>query len=222
MKYKSVKFNHESIPIIEIKKRSKSFYTLVKKRRSIREFSEIEINDGIIKDAIKSAGTAPNGANLQPWHFVIIKNKKIKKQIRKAAEKEEQKFYNKVAPIEWLKALEPLGTDANKKFLEEAPILIAVFEKKLSIKNNIKIKNYYVKESVGIATGILISALHYAGLCMLTHTPNPMTFLNKILKRPTNEKPFVLLVVGFPKTNCRVPKFASKKKSLDQISTWFE
>ncbi len=121
-----------------------------------------------------------------------------------------------------MKALEPLGTDANKEFLEEAPILIAVFEKKFSTKKNIQVKNYYVKESVGIATGILISALHYAGLCMLTHTPNPMTFLNKILDRPINEKPFVLLVVGFPKLNCKVPKVASQKKSLKKISTWFE
>ena len=222
MKYKSVKFNHDLIPIKEIKKRSNSFYNLIKKRRSIREFSLTKINDSIIKNAIKSAGTAPNGANLQPWHFVVIKNKKIKKQIRKAAEKEEEKFYNKVAPIEWLKALEPLGTDANKQFLEEAPILIAVFEKKFSIKNNMKIKNYYVKESVGIATGILISALHYAGLCMLTHTPNPMTFLNNILKRPSNEKPFVLLVIGFPQKNCRIPKFASQKKPLREISTWID
>ena len=221
MKFKSVKFNHTVIPTEEIKKRSTTFYNLIKKRRSIREFRLKKISDTVIKNAIKSAGTAPNGANLQPWHFVVIKNKKIKKEIRKAAEKEEEKFYNKVAPLEWLKALEPLGTDSNKEFLEEAPILIAVFEKKFSTKDNIKIKNYYVKESVGIATGILISSLHYAGLCMLTHTPNPMNFLNKILGRPSSEKPFVLLVVGFPKTNCRVPKFALQKKLLSQISTWF-
>ena len=222
MKFESVKFKHTTIPVKEIKKRSKIFYNLIKKRRSIREFSLKNIDDSIIKNAIKSAGTAPNGANLQPWHFVVIKNKKIKKEIRKAAEKEEKKFYNKVAPTEWLKALEPLGTDENKEFLEEAPILIAVFEKKFSEEKKIKIKNYYVKESVGIATGILISALHYAGLSMLTHTPNPMTFLNKILDRPINEKPFVLLVVGFPKLNTKVPKFASQKKSLNQISTWFD
>ena len=218
----SVKLKYTVISVEEIKKRSKIFYNLIKKRRSIREFSLKNIDDSIIKNAIKSAGTAPNGANLQPWHFVVIKNKKIKKAIRKAAEKEEKSFYNKVAPTEWLKALEPLGTDANKKFLEEAPIIIAVFEKKFSTKKNIKIKNYYVKESVAIANGILISALHYAGLCMLTHTPNPMTFLNKILNRPINEKPFVLLVVGFPKLNTKVPKFASQKKSLNQISTCFD
>ena len=221
MKFQPVKLKHTFLSIDEIKKRSQIFYNLIKKRRSIREFSLKNIDDNIIKNAIKSAGTAPNGANLQPWHFVVIKNKKIKKAIRKAAEKEEKSFYNKVAPTEWLKALEPLGTDENKEFLEEAPILIAVFEKKFSKEKKVKIKNYYVKESVGIATGILISALHYSGLCMLTHTPNPMTFLNKILDRPINEKPFVLLVVGFPKSNTKVPKFASQKKSLNQISTWF-
>ena len=220
MKFESVKFKHTTIPVKEIKKRSKIFYNLIKKRRSIREFSLKNIDDSIIKNAIKSAGTAPNGANLQPWHFVVIKNKKIKKAIRKAAEKEEKNFYNKVAPTEWLKALEPLGTDENKEFLEEAPILIAVFEKKFSKEKKVKIKNYYVKESVGIATGILITSLHYSGLCMLTHTPSPMNFLNKILNRPINEKPFLLLVVGFPKINCKIPKFATQKKSLDKISTW--
>ena len=222
MKFQPVKLKHTFLSIDEIKKRSQIFYNLIKKRRSIREFSLKNIDDNIIKNAIKSAGTAPNGANLQPWHFVVIKNKKIKKAIRKAAEKEEKNFYNKVAPTEWLKALEPLGTDENKEFLEEAPILIAVFEKKFSKEKKVKIKNYYVKESVGIATGILISALHYAGLSMLTHTPNPMTFLNKILDRPINEKPFVLLVVGLPRLNTKVPKFASQKKSLNQISTWFD
>jgi len=221
MKFESIKLKHTIISSNEIKKRSKIFYNLIKKRRSIREFSSKSFDDNIIQNAIRAAGTAPNGANLQPWHFVVIKNKEIKKKIRKAAEKEEKKFYNKVAPTEWLKALEPLGTDENKEFLEEAPILIAVFEKKFSTKKNTKIKNYYVKESVGIATGILISALHYSGLCMLTHTPSPMTFLNKILDRPINEKPFVLLVIGFPKLNCKIPKFASQKKSLNKISTWF-
>ena len=222
MKFQPVKLKHTFLSIDEIKKRSQIFYNLIKKRRSIREFSLKNIDDNIIKNAIKSAGTAPNGANLQPWHFVVIKNKKIKKAIRKAAEKEEKNFYNKVAPTEWLKALEPLGTDENKEFLEEAPILIAVFEKKFSEEKKIKIKNYYVKESVGIATGILISALHYSGLCMLTHTPNPMNFLNKILDRPISEKPFVLLVVGLPKINAKVPKFASQKKPLREISTWID
>ena len=220
MKFEPIKLKYNSITVKDIKKRSKNFYNLIKDRRSIREFKSQHFDDSIIKNAIRAAGTAPSGANLQPWHFVVIKNKKIKKQIRKAAEKEEKKFYNKVAPIEWLNALKPLGTDANKQFLEDAPILIVVFENKFSVKKNVKIKNYYVKESVGIATGLLISSLHYSGLCMLTHTPNPMTFLNKILNRPIHDKPFVLLVVGFPKLNCKIPKFATQKKSITQISTW--
>ena len=221
MKFKPIKLKYTFMPVKDIKKRSKDFYTLIKNRRSIREFDSQHLDDSIIKNAILAAGTAPNGANLQPWHFVVIKNTKIKKEIRKAAEKEESKFYNKVAPLEWLNALKLLGTDANKKFLEDAPILIAIFEKKFSIRKKKKIKNYYVKESVGIATGILISSLHYSGLCMLTHTPSPMNFLNIILNRPMDEKPFVILVVGFPKLNCKIPKFAAQKKSLNKISTWF-
>ena len=140
MKLKEIKFNINKLPISEIIKKSKEFYKLIKTRRSIRQFSNSKIDDDIIKNANLSAGSAPNGANLQPWHFVIIKSGIIKKKIRKAAEKEEREFYNKVAPIEWLKALEPLGTDENKEFLEEAPILIAIFEKKFSTKKNIKIK----------------------------------------------------------------------------------
>ena len=138
-----------------------------------------------------------------------------------AAEIEEKEFYEKKAPQEWLDALKPLGTNKNKSFLEEAPYLIAVFEKKNSIKNNKKIKNYYVKESVGIATGILISCLHFSGLSMLTHTPSPMNFLNSILKRPNNEKPFVLLVVGKPKDGCEIPVFATRKKSFNKIASEF-
>ena len=221
MEYITEKLNFTKQSISEMKANSKKFYIQIKKRRSVRHFEKESININIIKNAIRSAGTAPNGANLQPWHFVIIKNNRIKKEIRIAAEKEEKKFYNYIAPKEWLKALEPLGTDTNKKFLEDAPFLIAIFEKKYSFKKKKKIKNYYVKESVGIATGILISCLHLSGLCMLTHTPNPMNFLNKILNRPSNEKPFVLLVVGYPDKNEKIPKFAKQKKSLEQITTIF-
>jgi iodotyrosine deiodinase len=221
MKFKTEKLIHLELPIKEIKKRSYNFYKLIKNRRSVREFIDKKININVINDAILSAGTSPNGANLQPWHFVIVKDKKIKKKIRIAAEQEEEKFYSSKAPIEWLKALEPLGTDKKKKFLETAPILIVIFEKKFSVINNKKIKNYYVRESVGIATGILISCLHFSGLCMLTHTPSPMNFLNKILKRGANEKPFVILVVGFPKKNCQIPTFAKKKKKINEISTIF-
>lgn len=221
MKLKTEKLKYNKFPMNEIIERSKKYYNSIKIRRSVRDFKNKTVNLKIIKNAILSAGSAPNGANLQPWHFVIIKDKKIKKEIRKAAEKEELKFYKSKAPKEWLKALEPLGTDPNKEFLEIAPFLIAIFEKKYSIKNKNKIKNYYVKESVGIATGILISCLHFSGLCILTHTPNPMGFLNKILKRPINEKPFVLLVVGFPKNNCKIPAFARKKKKLKDITSFF-
>ena len=221
MNFKIEKLIYNKKNIDEILERSKKFYITIKKRRTIRDFDKEKIDINIIKNAILSAGTAPNGANLQPWHFVIIEDSNIKKEIRIAAEKEEELFYKFKAPKEWIKALKPLGTDQNKKFIEDAPILIAIFEKKYSIEKNQKIKNYYVKESVGIATGILISCLHLAGLCMLTHTPSPMTFLNKILKRPINEKPFLLLIVGFPNKNCHVPSCAKKKKKLKDITSFF-
>ena len=221
MKYITKKLDFSNQTLKEMSLNSKKFYNLIKKRRSVRDFKKDVIDFEIIQNAILAAGTAPNGANLQPWHFVVIKNKSIKKKIRMAAEIEEKEFYEKKAPKEWLEALKPLGTDKNKSFLEEAPYLIAVFEKKNSIKNKKKVKNYYVKESVGIATGILISCLHFSGLSMLTHTPSPMNFLNTILKRPVNEKPFVLLVVGKPKDNCMIPVFATKKKSFNKISSIF-
>jgi len=220
MKYQPLKFNFKRYPSKEINEKSKEFYEIIKTRRSIRSFKKSKIKDIVIKNAILAAGSAPSGANLQPWHFVVIKDKLIKKKIKIEAEKEEIKFYNYKAPKEWLKALKPLGTNPHKEFLEEAPILIAIFEQKFSLNNNIKIKNYYVKESVGIATGILISSLHYSGLSMLTHTPSPMNFLNRILNRPSNEKPFVLLIVGMPKKNCTVPSYATLRKSIEQISTW--
>jgi iodotyrosine deiodinase len=221
MEFKTTKLNHTKLPISEILKKSLIFYNSIKKRRSVRDFEDEKIDLKIIENAILSAGSAPNGANLQPWHFVIINYKKIKKKIKNEAEKEEVNFYKTKASKEWLKALKPLGTDSNKKFLEIAPVLIAIFEKKYSIKNNKKIKNYYVRESVGIATGILISCLHISGLCMLTHTPSPMNFLNKILSRPSNEKPFLLLVVGYPKKNAKVPLFAQNKKKLIDICSIF-
>ena len=219
--FKNEKLEFNIIPIKDIIKKSKKFYEIISKRRSVRDFDSKKIDLKIIKNAILSAGSAPNGANLQPWHFVIIKDKKIKKKIRIAAEIEEKEFYNKKAPKEWLKALEPLGTDEDKKFIENAPVLIAIFEKKFSYQKKKKIKNYYVRESVGIATGILITCLHMSGLCMLTHTPSPMNFLNTILDRPANEKPFVLLIVGYPDKDCKIPIFAKNKKKLNEISTIF-
>ena len=221
MEFITKKLNFSNQTIKEMKVNSKNFYNLIKNRRSVRNFKKNSIDFEIIKNAVLAAGTAPNGANLQPWHFVIIKNKTIKKKIRVAAEEEEREFYENKAPKEWLNALKPLGTDKNKSFLEEAPYLIAIFEKKYSLKNKSKIKNYYVKESVGIATGILISCLHYSGLSMLTHTPSPMNFLNQILIRPNNEKPFILLVIGKPKDDCVIPVFAEKKKSFSKITSIF-
>ena len=219
MMFKNEKLEFNKIPIKDIIKKSKKFYEIISKRRSVRDFDSKKIDLEIIKNAILSAGSAPNGANLQPWHFVIIKDKKIKKKIRIAAENEEKEFYEKKAPKEWLKALEPLGTDENKKFIENAPVLIAIFEKKYSFQKKKKIKNYYVRESVGIATGILISCLHMSGLCMLTHTPSPMGFLNKILNRPKNERPFLLLVVGLPKESVKVPNI--KRKQLHEITSYY-
>ena len=213
-----LKFSNQTIE--EMKLNSKKFYNSISKRRSVREFDDKPFDIDIINNAILAAGTAPSGANLQPWHFVVIKDKIIKNKIRIAAEKEEEEFYKKKAPKEWLEALKPLGTDPNKDFLEKAPYLIAIFEKKFSINGKQKVKNYYVRESVGIATGILISSLHFSGLAMLTHTPSPMTFLNKILDRPSNEKPFVLLVVGYPDKKATIPKFAKKKKYLREITTF--
>ncbi len=212
-----LKFSKQTVK--EMKINSKKFYESIKNRRSVRDFDKKTFDIQIINNALLAAGTAPNGANLQPWHFVVIKDKKVKKKIRKAAEKEEYEFYNNKAPQNWLNALKPLGTDPNKDFLEKAPYLIAIFEKKYSLSKKVKIKNYYVRESVGIATGILISCLHFSGLAMLTHTPSPMTFLNKILKRPNYEKPFVLLVVGYPSKEAKIPTFAKQKKILKDIST---
>jgi len=212
-----LKFSNQTIQ--EMRSNSKKFYKSISQRRSVRDFDNKSFDINIIKNAILAAGTAPSGANLQPWHFVVIKSKEIKNKIKIAAEKEEKEFYESKAPKEWLDALKPLGTDSNKDFLEKAPYLIAIFEKKFSINGKQKVKNYYVRESVGIATGILISCLHLSGLAMLTHTPSPMSFLNKILKRPNNEKPFVLLVVGYPDINAKIPKFAKEKKYLEDIST---
>ena len=191
---------------------SKDFFNKIKTRRTIRDFSSKDIPEEILENAIKSAGRAPSGANQQPWHFVIVSNTKIKKSIRDAAEKEEQTFYTKRAPKEWLNALKHIGTDANKPHLEKAPYLIIVFAERYSVnKKSEKIKNYYVSESVGIATGFLLTALHFAGLVTLTHTPSPMKFLNKILNRPSNESAYLIIAVGYPENDATVPVITKKK-----------
>ena len=182
------------------------FYQQMSKRRSVRDFSDQPIPRSVLEHAILTAGSAPSGANMQPWHFVVVQDPAIKKQIRDAAEIEERELYDNRASDEWLQALAPLGTDPNKPFLERAPALIAVFLKKVTIDEaGVKHKNYYPSESVGIATGMLITALHQAGLGTLTHTPSPMKFLTKILDRPSHERPFLLLVAGYPAAGALVP-----------------
>ena len=196
----------------EMKESSLKFLNTIRYRKSIRHFSKEPVPINIITDCIKAASTAPSGANLQPWQFVIVSDPKIKKEIRLAAEKEEQTFYNDRAPEEWLEVLEPLGTNEIKPFLEDAPYLIAIFMKKYTVDSQKKIsKNYFVNESVGISVGMLITALHFSGLVTLTHTPSPMKFLNRILGRPKNEKPFLLLVVGHAGENALVPNISKKK-----------
>ena len=203
----------------EMLKRSKEFYADIIKRRTVRDFSDKPVQKGVIDNCILAAGTAPSGANLQPWHFVVVSDPKIKKQIRLSAEEEEKEFYSKRAPKEWLDALLPLGTDEHKPFLEEAPFLIAIFSKSFDVlPDGRKVKQYYSQESVGIACGLLITAVHNAGLVSLTHTPSPMSFLNRILERPNNERPFLLLVVGYPKEGTKVPDI--KKKPLNEIATY--
>lgn len=206
-------------PEAEMKKRAADFRELMQRRRTIREFSDQKIPMEVIEQAILAAGTAPNGANMQPWHFAVVTDPNLKMQIRTAAEKEEQEFYNNRAPDDWLEALEPFGTDENKPFLEKAPCLIAIFSQSFGVTDSgEKKKHYYVKESVGIATGILITALHNAGLATLTHTPSPMGFLNELLGRPGNERPFLLLVTGYPAENVKVPDIS--KKPLSEIATF--
>lgn len=198
---------------------SLEFYHLMARRRSVREFSEQAIPPQVLENAIMAAGSAPSGANMQPWHFVVVQDVAVKKRIREAAEIEERKLYEHRASEEWLQAIAPLGTDANKPFLEKAPALIAIFLKKFSFDPTGKRhKNYYTAESVGIATGILITALHNAGLATLTHTPSPMKFLGEILKRPAHERPYMMLVCGYPADEAMVPDI--KRHSLQEISTF--
>jgi len=204
----------------EMIKRSTLFYSHLQRRRTVRDFSDKNVPKDVIENCIKSAGTAPSGANMQPWHFAAISNPELKKKIRIAAEEEEEEFYSKRAPKEWLEALEPFGTDPSKPFLETAPYLIAIVYKSYDIlPDGRQVKQYYAMESTGIATGMLITAIHNAGLVSLTHTPSPMNFLNEILGRPKNERPFLLLVVGYPAKNAKVPDI--KKKKLDEISSFF-
>jgi len=208
-------------PVDEMRNRVETFYADIDRRRTVREFSARPVPRDIIETALKAAGTAPSGANLQPWHFVVVGDAEIKKKIREAAEVEEREFYEHRASPEWLAALEPLGTDSDKPFLETAPYLIAIFLQKYGyLEDGRKVKHYYPVESTGIATGMLITALHQAGLATLTHTPSPMKFLNEILGRPTSERPFLLLVVGYPAEDARVPDI--HRKELGEFTTFVE
>lgn len=211
--------DYQRYPEDEMRQRAADFYAEIRCRRTVRDFSEQAVPQEIIENAIRAAGTAPNGANMQPWHFAVVSDPAVKQQICAAAEEEERAFYNERAPEEWLEALAPLGTDWRKPFLETAPYLIAIFAQRYGLTDSgRKVKNYYVQESVGIATGFLIAALHHAGLATLTHTPSPMDFLGEILGRPANEKPFLLLVVGYPAEDAQVP--AISKKPLEGIASF--
>jgi iodotyrosine deiodinase len=210
---------YREVSVDEMKCRIRAFRDDMLRRRTVRQFSDRPVPREVIEDCLQIASSAPSGANLQPWHFVVVGDLEIKRQIREAAEKEEYLFYHERAPKEWLEALAPLGTDEHKPYLEAAPYLIAVFARHYALTpKGRKVKNYYVMESVGIATGMLISAVHVAGLVSLTHTPSPMGFLNRILDRPSQEKAFLLLVVGYPAEDALVPKIS--KKPLREIITF--
>ena len=201
----------------EMRIRSEAFLKELQRRRTVREFSDRPVPKDVIQNCISTAGTAPNGANRQPWHFVVVGDQKIKRKIRIAAEEEEKEFYAHRASGDWLEDLNQFGTDWHKPFLETAPYLIVVFKKNYDFTSDGKRKNYYVNESVGIAAGFLLAALHNAGLATLTHTPSPMGFLEKILKRPENEKAVLLIPVGYPAENAKVPEL--KKKSFQEVAT---
>jgi len=213
--YKTTEFTLE-----ELIEKSKIYYEKINKRRSVRDFSDKEVPKEVIENIIKTAGSAPSGANKQPWTFCVISNATLKSEIRKLAEKEEYENYHGRMSDSWKEDLEHLGTDHIKEFLEVAPYLIVVFKKVYDLdEEGGKLQNYYVNESVGIAVGFLITAIHQAGLVTLTHTPSPMKFLQTSLRRPKNEKAFLLLPVGYPAKDCKVPDL--KRKNLDEISFWF-
>ena len=210
---------YREYPVEEMRRRAASLRADLQRRRTVRQFADRPVPRDVIEQCLLAAGTAPSGANLQPWHFVVVGDPALKRAIREAAEREEHDFYHHRAPREWLEALAPLGTDEHKPYLEVAPWLIAVFGRTYGMgPDGTHLKHYYVQESVGIATGMLVTALHHAGLVTLTHTPSPMGFLREILGRPENDRPFLLLVVGFPAPDAAVPDIA--KRSLAEIATF--
>lgn len=206
-------------PAEEMRQRAVLFREEMQRRRTVRHFSNRPVPRDVIEECLMVAGSAPSGANMQPWHFVVVSDPRVKREIRIAAEQEEDEFYHRRAPQEWIDALSIIGTDEHKPFLETAPYLIIVFSRNHSyLPDGRRVKNYYVNESVGIATGFLITAIHHAGLVSLTHTPSPMGFLNTILDVSPDEKPFLILVVGYPAEEAQVP--AIEKKMLQEIATF--
>jgi iodotyrosine deiodinase len=215
--------DYREYPAAAMCERARAFHADIARRRTVRDFDRREVPREVIEHCLLAAGTAPSGANQQPWFFSVITDPERRRRIREAAEAEEREFYAGRAPQEWLDALAPLGTDPDKPFLEEAPVLIAVFAQKYGLHpDGTRFSHYYVPESVGIACGFLIAALHHAGLATLTHTPSPMGFLNRTCARPPSEKPVMLLVVGYPKAGCKVPVHGGVKKPLRAIAQWLE
>ena len=213
--YEGVQFSAE-----EMLKRSQDYFQLMDRRRSVREFSDKPVDLEIIENAIRTAGTAPSGAHKQPWTYCIVSDPEIKKEIREKAEAEELESYTNRMSDEWLRDIAPMGTDHNKPFLEIAPYLVIIFKKVYDKgEEGEKQTNYYVNESVGISAGMFIAAVHNAGLAALTHTPSPMNFLSKILDRPENERPFLLIPIGFPSENAQIPDL--KRKKLEQITVYY-
>jgi len=203
----------------EMQGRAAAFHAAMRRRHSVRAFSSRAVPRAVIEECVRAAGTAPSGANMQPWHFVVVTDPEIKRRIREQAELAEHAFYERRAPEEWLAALAPLGTDAHKPFLEDAPYLIVVFAQRYGLDSDgNRVQHYYVTRSVGIATGLLITALHQSGLAMLTYTPSSMGYLNDVLDRPAYERPFLILVVGYPARDATVPQVG--KKPLEEIATF--
>jgi nitroreductase len=210
---------YREYPEDEMRRRAQEFYEEMRRRRTVRHFADRAVPPDVVEQCLRAAGTAPSGANRQPWRFVVVTDPERKRRIREAAEAEEREFYEHRAPADWLDALAPLGTDAHKPFLETAPVLIGILAERYGVgPDGKKLTNYYVIESVGIATGMLITALHHAGLATLTHTPSPMGFLNEILERPENERPFLLLVAGYPAPDATVPDI--RRKDLHEIAAF--
>lgn len=220
-KQKFIVYKPAKIDATESLYKSEIYFNYLDKRRSVREFSSQSVSKEVIENIIKSASTAPSGAHKQPWTFCAISNQKLKTEIRKAAEEEEYENYHSRMSNEWLEDLKPFDTNWKKPFLEIAPWLIVVFSRSYDIDDEgKKLNNYYVKESVGLSCGTLLTAIHNAGLCALTHTPSPMNFLTKILNRPKNERPFLLIPVGYPADDCKVPDL--QRKPIELISEWYE